>query len=370
MSTLKFSAPAILTLMSLIALPCSAARWQEVGNQGISTDKIMVDSDSIQRDGNLRVVLIMTVYSAPRTNVHNILMDKHVQKTAFDCANRTVIGIQTVGYLNDKQIGTGPETADWRDKLRPLKSDPLNNRIVSLVCSQAIADDKAPGAPGPGAPPPPPKPKFSTGSGIIVNASGDVLTNHHVVTSCKAVLVKGMNTGPVVAKIDAVDPKNDLALLKIDSQSPVGTPAVFRNQSRPEKLGETVGVIGYPLPGILSSEPKATFGQINSVAGVNNDYTLLQISAPVQPGNSGGPVLDASGSVIGVVVSQASLSLAAVTGAVPQNVNFAIRGEFAQIFLTAHGVNFATSRSSWKLATDEMAAAGQKSTVLVVCALE
>src|SRR5580692_8356620 len=133
-----------LIAVILLAPPCMAARWQEVGNPGISTDKIMVDTDSIQNDGNLRLALIMTVYTAPRTNAHNILMDKHVQRTAFDCANRTFIGIQTLGYLNNKQVGSSAETVDWRDKLLPLKNDPLTNRIANLVCSAAAAES-APG---------------------------------------------------------------------------------------------------------------------------------------------------------------------------------------------------------------------------------
>ncbi len=354
-------APAALIVLVCIAAPCFAARWQEVGNPGISTDKVLVDTDSVQSDGELRLALIMTVFSAPRTNAHNILMDKRVQRTAFDCTNRTFIGIQTVGYLNDKRVGSSPETPDWRTKLIPLKNDPLTNRVTQLVCSQpaAPANSAAPGAAQA-------KPKLVTGSGIVVNSAGDVLTNQHVVKSCKAVLVKGMNMAPVAARVDAVDPKNDLALLKIDPAPAVGKPAVFRRQSRPVRLGESIGVIGYPLTGILSAEPKATFGQINSVAGANNDYTLLQISAPIQPGNSGGPVLDASGSVIGVIVSS-MVAFATGTGAVPQNVNFAIRGEFAQIFLTAHGVKFDTSGSQRKLETDEIAAIGEKSTVLVAC---
>jgi S1-C subfamily serine protease len=330
----------------------------------------MVDTDSVQSVGDLRVALIMTVYSAPRTNTHNILLDKHVQKTAFDCANRKFIGIQTRGYLNDKQVGSSPETEDWKNKLIPLKSNPLTNRIFTLVCSQPVNSENSPGGAAPGSPAAPSKPKFMTGSGIILNSAGDVLTNNHVIKGCKAIVVKGMNAGPVAAKLDAVDPKNDLALLKTGPSPAIGTPAAFRRPSKPAKLGETVGVIGYPLTGILSTEPKATFGQVNSVAGANNDYTLLQISAPVQPGNSGGPVFDASGLVIGVVVSQASMALSSITGSVPQNINFAIRGEFAQIFLTAHGVKFETGWGQRKLETDEIAAVGQRSTVLVACVLE
>ena len=203
---------------------------------------------------------------------------------------------------------------------------------------------------------------------IFVNSEGNVLTNNHVVNGCKAIDVKAVDSDQIPARIEAIDPKNDLATLKIVSG--FGLPAHFCVQTKPAKLGETIGVIGYPLTGFLSAEPKATFGQVNSVASAHKDYTLLQISAPIQGGNSGGPVLDKSGSVIGVVVSQASMVLAAVTGNVPLNVNFAIRGELAQIFMEAHGIKYGTSDRQRKMETDEIAALGQKSTAFVVCTRE
>ena len=227
-----YSRTPVIVVLLCLALPCLAARWQEVGSPGVSTDKIMVDTDSVQSVGDLRVALIMTVYTAPRTNAHNILLDKHVQKTAFDCANRKFVGIQTLGYLNNKQVGSGPETDDWKNKLVPLKNDPLTNRVVTLVCSQPVNSDKSPDGTVPGAAS---KPKFLTGSGIILNNAGDVLTNSHVTKGCKAVLVKGMNAGPVPAKLDAVDPKNDLALLKTGASPSIGTPAAFRRPSKPAK---------------------------------------------------------------------------------------------------------------------------------------
>ena len=103
---------------------------------------------------------------------------------------------------------------------------------------------------------------------------------------------------------------------------------------------------------------------------IGNDYTLLQISAPIQAGNSGGPVLDESGNVIAIVVSQASLALASKIGNIPQNVNFAIRGEMAQIFMQAHGVRFKVGDRKKKLRTVEIADTGQKSTVFIVCSNE
>jgi S1-C subfamily serine protease len=327
----------------------------------VPTDKVLVDTDSIQRTDDITTVDIATTYATPRTNSHNITMDRHVQRTAIKCADRSFIGIVTTGYLGDKRVGSGGETTDWKNKFIPLPDKPMNNRVFALVCGAAS---------GAGAAATQPKPKFSSGSGFVVDGSGAVLTNAHVINHCKSIIVKATSSPPVAAMVDGVDPKNDLAILRASGASTLGVPVHFRIQSQPGTLGESIGVIGYPLAGILSSEPKATFGQINSVAGVNNDYTLLQISAPVQPGNSGGPVFDASGLVIGVVVSQASPIMAAVAGNVPQNVNFAIRGEIAQIFLAAHGIKVSTNRRWHTRPTEEIAAMGQKSTVLIACLVE
>lgn len=200
---------------------------------------------------------------------------------------------------------------------------------------------------------------------MFVDSDGYVLTNVHVVNGCQSIAVKTLRQPPVPGVIEAVDPKNDLALLRI--RGGYGAPVTFRSQARPARLGENVMAIGYPLFGILSNEPKATFGQVNSVAGINNDYTLLQVSAPIQPGNSGGPVLDESGMVVGVVVSELAPAIISRIGAVPQNVNFAIRGELAQIFMTAHGVPFAQEASGRRLRNDEIAAQAEATTAQVFC---
>lgn len=347
--------------LSMLPLPGFAARWVEVGNGAVPTDRVLVDADSVQKADDITTVNIATLYAAPRTNSHNITMDRHVQRTAFKCADRSYIGIVTTGYLGDKRVGSGSETVDWKNKFVPIGNNPMGDRIFAIACAPSSGGDAATTAP---------KPKFYSGSGFVVDDSGDVLTNNHVVNHCKSIIVKALGFPPIAARVDAIDPKNDLAILRAASAATVGEPVHFRIQSQPGKLGEAIGVIGYPLAGILSSEPKATFGQINSVAGINNDYTLLQISAPVQPGNSGGPVLDASGLVIGVVVSQASPAMATAAGNMPQNVNFAIRGEVAQIFLAAHGIKFSTSRRWHTQPTDEIAAMGQRSTVFIACLVE
>ena len=103
--------------------------------------------------------------------------------------------------------------------------------------------------------------------------------------------------------------------------------------------GETVVTYGFPLSGVLSSGPTLTTGDVSALAGLRDNPLHFQISAPVQPGNSGGPLLDAHANVIGVVVSKLNaLRIAQMTGGdIPQNVNFAIKGAEALRFLRDAG---------------------------------
>jgi S1-C subfamily serine protease len=350
----------LLLPLLCVAAPCKASRWMDIGNAGVSTDKVLVDADSIESVDNFRLANLMTLSSAPHTNAHNITYDRRVNRVAFNCAERTFQSVKMLAYLGDKQVGSGPENTEWRTTMKSVGTDPLNNRALAIVC----------GSPGAGAAPAAQKPKAVSGSGIVIDSVGDILTANHVVGHCKSITVRTASSKAFDASVFGVDPKSDLAILKIAYDAPLGEPARFRVQSKPARLGETIGVIGYPLTGILSTEPKATFGQVNSVAGINNDYTLLQISAPVQPGNSGGPALDESGQVIGVVVGTAPMTVLALTGNIPQNVNFAVRGEVAQIFMAARGIKVLTGHRQQVQSTEAIAAEGLKSTVLVLCAIE
>ncbi len=350
----------------MVCMPAHAARWQEVGASESSLDKSYIDVDSIRQEGNFRVVQFMTVYEKARVNSHDIKMDRYIQQTAFDCGNKAFSPISTVGYLDGQRVGFSPVRTDWTKSFRPLPDTPFSQRSLMLACA---APAQTVQAPRPLLPPPAPpqKQRSGSGTGIIVSRNGYILTNNHVAEGCRTLAIKGSgsNASKIPVELEAVDPKNDLALIK--AGQPFSQAASFRMPARPARLGEEVGVIGYPLPGLLSSEPKATFGQINALAGMNNNRAHLQISAPIQPGNSGGPVLDSSGAVIGVVVSQAAMSIAQSTGSVPQNINFAIRGEVAQNFLNAHHVDYVIAEPGKKLETDEIAENGLQFTVQVLC---
>lgn len=201
----------------------------------------------------------------------------------------------------------------------------------------------------------------SSGTGFFVGRNL-VLTNQHVIGGCKKVTIKHGHD-EVSGAIKASDARSDLALIEVKSSSP--NSATFRSQAA---LGEDLMAAGYPLSGLLSSDLVVTGGQVNSLAGIGNDPTALQISAPVQPGNSGGPLLDKSGNVVGVISSKLNVAkVSRVTGDIAQNVNFAIKPEIVKLFLDANQVQYKSGTVGRKLDGTELAAKAKSITVQVQC---
>ena len=174
----------------------------------------------------------------------------------------------------------------------------------------------------------------SSGTGFFISPDGHFITNHHVVDGCMDVLVRASNSEVQTATVMATDTVNDLALLRVDGTVP-GV-AHIRDTLR---LGEQVAAFGYPLSNMLSSKGNFTLGNVTALAGMADDTRYLQMSTPIQPGNSGGPLVDEFGNVVGVVTAKLdSIVALAVSGDIPQNVNFAIRANTLQAFISAHGV--------------------------------
>ena len=143
---------------------------------------------------------------------------------------------------------------------------------------------------------------------------------------------------------------------------------VMGQVGRGVRTGEDIVVAGFPLHGLLTSDINVTKGIVSALAGPGDDRRFIQITAPIQPGNSGGPVLDASGHVVGVVVARLdALKLARRTGRLPQNVNFAISEGAARAFLDAHDVPYKTARSNRTMPTADIAAKAKGYTVLIEC---
>lgn len=204
---------------------------------------------------------------------------------------------------------------------------------------------------------------FATGSGFYVTRSGYLVTNNHVVAQCNEVRVTVGEKG-IPAKVVATDPDRDLALVL--ASQPVQEAVIFRADA--PRLGENVVVVGFPLSGLLSSDAIVTSGIVSALAGARNDRRQLQISAPMQPGNSGGPLFDPSGHIVGVAVASLStMRLAQATGAIPENINFAVKGDEAKQFLAEHNVKIETAPAGKELSVAAIADQALKVTVRLEC---
>ena len=190
------------------------------------------------------------------------------------------------------------------------------------------------GQAGPGGSRQPPR-DVSSGTGFVV-APRQIMTNHHVAQDCTAMIARTAGGQDIPASVIAVDARRDLALLRTEADA--GPVLPFRRTAEVRR-GESVVTYGFPLAGLLSSGPTLTTGDISALAGLGDNARQIQISAPVQQGNSGGPLLDLRGHVIGVIVSKLNAQrIAQQTGDIPQNVNFAVKHTEAVDFMREHGV--------------------------------
>ncbi len=269
-----------------------------------------------------------------------------------------------------------PRIALPRDKPPPLGGSAFpfaqgNPRPPGAMAS--LPRDKPPplgvSRPGPGPIPGPGRPRgraqqVSSGTGFIV-APRQIMTNHHVANGCAAMRAR-LNSGREIdVTIVADDPERDLALLRADSDP--GPVLTFRRATAVRR-GENVVTYGFPLAGLLSSGPTLTTGDVSALAGLADNPRQIQISAPVQQGNSGGPLLDLRGHVVGVIVSKLNAQrIAQATGDIPQNVNFAVKHTEAIDFMREHGVQPVLEDEGRDRTAAEVGELAHASTVFLRC---
>lgn len=204
-----------------------------------------------------------------------------------------------------------------------------------------------------------------TGTAFFINRDGYLLTNNHVINECTTIQIKTSESLTLSAKNIIASKEDDLAVLKVDL-SPRDY-AEFRLEKSPRQ-GETVITYGFPLTGLLSSTGNVTSGIITSLTGLGDNTRQMQISTAIQPGNSGGPLVDETGLVVGVVVAKLNaLAVSKVTSDIPQNVNFAIRASNATSLLEAKGIAFSVTKQGKKQELTELADKLKKYTALVEC---
>jgi S1-C subfamily serine protease len=258
----------------------------------------------------------------------------------------------------------GPLLAALANCVTRVKAEGVNNAGDFAAPKAVAAASDAPNAA-------PANPKAShpvnkTGTGFVISASGHIVTNHHVIDGCTGDIHGNLSGEPVTTlRVVSSDASNDLALL----QGPAASFKEFaRIRDRAIRSGDSVVAIGYPYAGLLTSDFTVTTGIASSLSGVLNDTRYLQISAAVQPGNSGGPLLDTSGEIVGMVAAKINaMKFARATGNIPENINFAIKTGAIRDFLDNSVVPYQTAEPKGELKTAEIAGSARAYTLLISC---
>lgn len=201
-----------------------------------------------------------------------------------------------------------------------------------------------------------------SGTGFVVDHDGTILTSAHVVAGCGRVEVTGLGDAQVLVEDDSLD----LALLRTNGAREL-KPAILAADD--PMLGEDVFAFGYPLPQALGAELGFSRGSVSSMVGLRSEPTQIRMTASVQPGNSGGPLVDEEGRVIGVVTAKLdAMAVANATGDIPQSMNFALRSSEMRGWLEAQNIAFESApRTETYLRASNVAQSAQDYTRQVVC---
>jgi len=357
-------------LLVLLFLPAAAAlaasppeagaiQW-ELFARG-STAKVYFDRGSV-REANEYVRFRMRIeYSAPRTSRdRRYRYASAISEMAGECSSRRVAIVSAALYdesgLPLRETKRTPER--WQEALAPAGTDSVQARLLAHACAIAKGENPKPPAAQVRA-------RVRIGAGVVVTEDGLVLTNHHVAKDCDAIGVRDDAEHNAKAHVVGVDVANDLALLRAERK--FARAASFR-RGAPLQAGESVTVVGFPLAPLLGFEPNVTFGYISAVGGLRGDASRFQISAPIHKGNSGGPILDQAGQVIGIVTAKLNaLAVEKRMGDLPQNISFGVKGEVALAFLESHAAAVRQGADGAKLENTQVAAIGRDVTVLVAC---
>jgi V8-like Glu-specific endopeptidase len=203
------------------------------------------------------------------------------------------------------------------------------------------------------------------GSGFVIQQNGYILTNYHVIKNATRITITVPGRQTVSARLVTTDQEKDLAILQVSLGNLTALPIA---SSEAVQVLDSITVLGYPLPGELGTALSASDGKVNAVReGRNSSTRLFQIDANVNPGNSGGPLLNNHGEVVGIVVAKInSLQYAKENGSLPERINFAIPINEAQELLRKVIPNLRLSNREEVLTDQQVFQSAKGSTVLIV----
>lgn len=169
------------------------------------------------------------------------------------------------------------------------------------------------------------------GTCFVLAGGGEIVTSNHVIEAGQTIRVSFVDGSSFTAQVATRSASTDLAILDIPGRRERG---LVIAPGRSAIVGQEVFTMGFPAVGILGTEPKYTNGSISSLSGLQGEAAYMQISVPVQPGNSGGPLVSEDGQVLGVIAATAAVeNFYRQSGSLPQNVNWAVKSEYVQVLL-------------------------------------
>lgn len=234
----------------------------------------------------------------------NVVAGVYVKTDETKTVFKTVVeGSKDIGFSGD---ATG---SDWAGRI-------LGGVRAYLATAQAPSTSSV-------------APSKVTGSCFVVTPDGKIMTNAHVVSDAKSVSVRLNDGREMAGRTIALSRSTDLALLDVDAGD---LDYISLSKPRSATIGMDVFTVGYPVTAILGEELKFTDGVISSLSGLGDEAGFMQITVPLQPGNSGGPLVNNLGEVVGIATSTAAISsFFRATGTIPQNVNWAVKSEYAHL---------------------------------------
>ena len=290
--------------------------------------------------------------------------------TAWGTCKKEPIDKATLAkYFKAKPSGYNSTLSEYNkvleNKLKEVerKSKELENKLAALqtekkLINKSLVENK------------------DIGSGFYVSKFRHVITNQHVVNQCKKITIGDSITNQIPADLIAADKKNDLAVLQTVSMDMASAdtksfvqklaiqivPVLSGGLMRSEDVtgGEQIYVAGFPLGNMVSDQMKLDDGIVSATKGMDNDVSQFIVSSDIKKGNSGGPVYDNKGNIVGVAVSRLNVNRT-------DTINFAIKGSTVKQFLSAHNVPTKWSNRQDKIDTKDLYQIASKQTVMVVC---
>lgn len=310
-------------------------QWIAIGNDSPERIVVYVDLDSMERDRRTVRAISYWIFESALDNgeiASVVLAD-------YDCARRSWTLQERISF-NDR----GDEVTALKEPQRPAEVRPgtVGGQVLAFACGEAAARSERIENPfshaatvlsgetendGAGS-----GERVTSGTGFFVGPAGTVLTAYHVVEGASEIAIRTAAGQSLTARVERVSPANDLAVLRVDTR-----PGSFLGfaPAGAARTGDRVFTLGYPVVELLgASEPRFAEGTVSALSGADGEDSWLQISVPVQPGNSGGPLLNESGQVVGIVTAQARVeAFLERTGTLPQNINWAVKAEYASPLL-------------------------------------